>query len=138
MTFEQLFEAATDHAPFRWQARLYGQLLEGKLPSRCNIPTDLGKTSIIPIWLLALAEQLRTGHAEITLPRRLVYIVDRRVVVDQATEEADKLLARFSSAASAGPSDPLNLFARCLAETGSLKDNDPFTVSIILYYKGVS
>ena len=131
MTFEQLFKAATSHAPFRWQARLYGQLLKGKLPPRCNIPTGLGKTSIIHIWLLALAEQLRTGHAGITLPRRLVYIVDRRVVVDQATEEAEELLARFKSAASAGPSDPLGNLARCLAETGSLKDNDPFTVSTL-------
>ncbi len=131
MTFEQLFKAATGHAPFRWQARLYGQLLQGKLPSRCNIPTGLGKTSIIHIWLLALAEQLRIGHAGITLPRRLVYIVDRRVVVDQATEEAEELLARFKSAASAGPSDALGLLARCLAETGSLKDNNPFTVSTL-------
>src|ERR1035441_490944 len=98
LTFEQLFKAATGHAPFRWQVRLYGQLLKGKLPPRCNIPTGLGKTSIIHIWLLALAEQLRTGHAEITLPRRLVYIVDRRVVVDQATEEADQLQARLRSA----------------------------------------
>src|ERR1035437_8658880 len=90
MTFEQLFKAGTGHAPFRWQARLYGQLLKGKLPPRCNLPTGLGKTSIIHIWLLARAEQLRIGHAGITLPRRLVYIGDRRVVVDQATEEAEE------------------------------------------------
>ena len=63
MTFEQLFKAATGHAPFRWQARLYGQLLKGRLPSRCNIPTGLGKTSVIHIWLLALAEQLRIDPA---------------------------------------------------------------------------
>ncbi len=131
MMFEQLFKAATGHAPFRWQARLYGQLLKGKLPTRCNIPTGLGKTSIIHIWLLALAEQLRIGGAGVTLPRRLVYIVDRRVVVDQATEEAEELLARLKTAASAEPSDPLHSLARCLAETGCLKDNDPFTVSTL-------
>lgn len=131
MTFEQLFEAGTGHPPFRWQTRLYGELLEGRFPPRCNIPTGLGKTAIIHIWLLALAEQLRTGLAGITLPRRLVYIVDRRVVVDQATEEADQLLARLKSAASAGPSDPLHSLARCLAETGCLRDNAPFTVSTL-------
>src|ERR1035437_5546172 len=113
MMIEQLFKAATGHAPFRWQARLYEQLLKGKLPARCNIPTGLGKTPVIHLWLLALAEQLRIDPTRITLPRRLVYIVDRRVVVDQATEEADKLLARFKSAASAGPSDPLGNLARC-------------------------
>jgi CRISPR-associated endonuclease/helicase Cas3 len=131
MNFGEFFKAATGHPPFRWQTRLYGQLLKGKLPPRCNIPTGLGKTSIIHIWLLALAEQLRIAHAGAALPRRLVYVVDRHVVVDQATEEAEELLARFKSAASAGPSDALGRLARCLAETGSLNDNDPFTVSTL-------
>src|SRR5205814_1690029 len=36
------------------------------------------------IWLIARAHGAK-------LPRRLVYIVDRRAVVDQATEEAEKL-----------------------------------------------
>jgi CRISPR-associated endonuclease/helicase Cas3 len=45
----------------------------------------LGKTSIIPLWLIALA----TGAA---LPRRLVYIVNRRTVVDQATDDAARML----------------------------------------------
>src|SRR5258707_6537890 len=42
------------------------------------------------IWYLALAWMMR-GCGPIVLPRRLVWVVNRRVVVDQATEEAEKL-----------------------------------------------
>ena len=129
--FKQSFHAATGHGPFRWQERLYGQFLKGQLPRRCNIPTGLGKTSIIPIWLLAVAEQLRSGSEGTVLPRRLVYIVDRRVVVDQASEEADELLAKFKPAASASAPGVLGPLARCLAEAGCFADPEPFSVSTL-------
>lgn len=74
------------HTPFPWQIRLLDQLLEGRLPSALDLPTGLAKTSTMAIWLLA-----RAGGAPV--PRRLVYIVDRRVVVDQATAEAERLRA---------------------------------------------
>ena len=61
--------------------------VEGNFPERCDIPTGLGKTSIIAIWLLALAHRARSGVAS-GFPRRLVYVVNRRTVVDQATREA--------------------------------------------------
>jgi CRISPR-associated endonuclease/helicase Cas3 len=70
--------------PFRWQQRLFRDLLAGDIPSAVDLPTGLGKTSVMTIWLLARAHGAR-------LPRRLVYVVDRRAVVDQATEEAEKL-----------------------------------------------
>lgn len=61
------------------------------MPSQCDIPTGLGKTSVLPIWLLALAERAQRGGAA-DFPRRLVYVVNRRTVVDQATREAESLL----------------------------------------------
>lgn len=62
--------------------------LNGKFPSILDIPTGLGKTSIMTIWLLALAKSCNTGTR---IPTRLVYIVDRRVIVDQASSEASAL-----------------------------------------------
>ena len=56
----------------------------------CDLPTGLGKTSIITIWLLALAHRAR-ANTLIGFPRRLIYVVNRRTVVDQATREAEKL-----------------------------------------------
>ncbi len=58
------------------------------LPPAVDIPTGLGKTAVMAIWLLARA-------AGAALPRRLVYVVDRRAVVDQATEFAEQLRKRL-------------------------------------------
>ncbi len=49
-----------------------------------DIPTGLGKTSVMAAWLVARSQKA-------SLPRRLVYVVDRRAVVDQATREAENL-----------------------------------------------
>ena len=70
--------------PFRWQCRLFDLLLGGEIPGAVDIPTGLGKTAVMALWLIALAYGAK-------LPRRLVYIVDRRAVVDQATRFAEQL-----------------------------------------------
>ena len=83
--FEEKFETLTGFLPFEWQTRLYHDYFaKGQIPSALDIPTGLGKTSVMTIWYLAL----KAGAA---VPRRLVYVVDRRAVVDQATTEADKI-----------------------------------------------
>ena len=42
--------------PFPWQRRLHEQwFANGKVPKACTLPTGLGKTSVISIWLIALA-----------------------------------------------------------------------------------
>jgi CRISPR-associated endonuclease/helicase Cas3 len=83
--FPSAFESLTGHAPFRWQRRLFeGHFVKGDVPAALDLPTGLGKTSVMAIWLLARAHGAR-------LPRRLIYVVDRRAVVDQATSEAVKL-----------------------------------------------
>ena len=88
-SFETRFEALTGHGPFPWQVALYKEFMRGEFPEACDLPTGLGKTSIIPIWLIALAE--RGGG----IPRRLVYVVNRRTVVDQSTDEAESIRKRL-------------------------------------------
>ncbi len=83
--FEDAFHALTGHRPFPWQRRLFEEhFSSGTLPSAVDIPTGLGKTAVMAVWLLARA-------AGAGLPRRLVYVVDRRAVVDQATAFAETL-----------------------------------------------
>jgi len=94
--FAEPFRRLTGHAPFRWQERLFARFVANDLPPALDLPTGLGKTSVMAIWLLA-----RTVNPE--LPRRLVYVVDRRVVVDQATMFADTL--RRNAAAALGIED---------------------------------
>lgn len=72
--------------PLRWQKRLVKRFCSDGIPGALDLPTGLGKTSVMTIWLAA-----RAGGADV--PQRLVYIVDRRAVVDQATAEAGRLAA---------------------------------------------
>jgi CRISPR-associated endonuclease/helicase Cas3 len=64
--FDAAFGILTGNTPFPWQRDLYGLFAEGRFPATCSLPTGLGKTAIIPIWLIALA----TSPANV--PRRLV------------------------------------------------------------------
>ena len=86
-TFAEAFAALTSHDPMPWQTSLYQRFTNGGagIPSRCDIPTGLGKTCVIATWLIALAND----HSK--MPRRLVYVVNRRTVVDQTTNEVETL-----------------------------------------------
>src|SRR6266568_416129 len=75
------------YEPLRWQRRLFERLCRNDIPKVCDLPTGLGKTSVIHLWLLALRHQILEKKPR--LPTRLVYVVDRRTVVDQATEIAE-------------------------------------------------
>ncbi len=80
--FPGSFKALTGNDPFHWQKELYARFLRGEIPDVCDIPTGLGKTSVIAIWLIALGQLLRE-KGSCLIARRLVYVVDRRTVVDQ-------------------------------------------------------
>lgn len=88
--FADGFSKLTGNVPLSWQKRLFVEhFIRSDIPSCLDIPTGLGKTSVIAVWLLARA--YRSAGRRPPLPNRLVYVVDRRAVVDQATTEA-KLL----------------------------------------------
>ncbi|MBA2490148.1 MAG: type I-U CRISPR-associated helicase/endonuclease Cas3, partial [Gammaproteobacteria bacterium] len=94
LKFENSFASLTGFSPLRWQKRLFVRMLAGDIPSVCNLPTGFGKTSVVPIWLIALASQASAGSG-VTLPRRLVYIVNRRTVIDQATGVVENMRKRL-------------------------------------------
>jgi CRISPR-associated endonuclease/helicase Cas3 len=86
--FDAAFETLTGNPPFPWQRALYRRFVsnrEDNIPATAALPTGLGKTNVIAIWLLALAA------VKEKIPRRLVYVVNRRTVVDQTTAEVEKL-----------------------------------------------
>lgn len=87
MDFAAEFSRLTGFSPLKWQTRLFTDCLsKGIIPASLDLPTGLGKTSVMAIWMLAIDSGAK-------LPRRLVYVVDRRAVVDQATTEAEKIKA---------------------------------------------
>lgn len=75
---------AAGDTPFPWQERLLEAFVNGEIPAALDIPTGLGKTAVMAAWLVARA-------CGAPVPRRLVYVVDRRAVVDQATSVAEQL-----------------------------------------------
>lgn len=80
-TLAKVLGLASPEGVFPWQSDLLNRFREGKIPAGVDVPTGLGKTAVMAIWLVARACGAK-------LPRRLVYVVDRRAVVDQATDVA--------------------------------------------------
>ena len=116
-SFADWFRMLTGNPPFPWQQALYKRFAAGDIPASCNLPTGLGKTSIIAVWLIALANGAK-------VPRRLVYVVNRRTVVDQTTDEAMRYRERLQVA---GLDEPLRQM--CAIE---LKDGDsPLAISTL-------
>ncbi|HEX8072052.1 MAG TPA: type I-U CRISPR-associated helicase/endonuclease Cas3 [Pyrinomonadaceae bacterium] len=120
LNFRDGFKHLTEYEPFDWQERLFRKFLNGDFPDACDVPTGLGKTSVMAIWLIALGHLLKGKVRK--LPLRLVYVVDRRVIVDQATEEAEKLWKSLRQSLS-DTSSPLHPLARTLREA-SMKGNE--------------
>ena len=90
MTDDSHFRAVAGHAPYPWQRRLYGALARGAVPDAVDIPTGLGKTACVLLALLA-----RLAHP--ALPRRIVYVVDRRAIVDQTAQAVRTWIARIAA-----------------------------------------
>jgi len=63
------------YPPFPWQAAFAARIADGDWPDALTPPTGSGKTGVIDAWLWARLQ----GHP---VPRRLVYVIDRRLVVD--------------------------------------------------------
>jgi CRISPR-associated endonuclease/helicase Cas3 len=83
--FPDVFKQLTGNDPLSWQSRLHDEwFVQNKIPQIIDLPTGLGKTMVMAIWLIA-------RQTNLSLPRRLIYVVDRRTVVDQATDLAEKL-----------------------------------------------
>jgi CRISPR-associated endonuclease/helicase Cas3 len=100
--FPAFFREVTGREPFPWQVRLAERLCGGEVPDLVDVPTGLGKTSVIIAWAFALAASLEDrGPAARTLPLRLIYVVDRRVIVDSTYELARQLVERLDPAAPA-------------------------------------
>lgn len=113
--FELFFREINGYQPFPWQKELARQICAtGDWPS-INLPTSSGKTAVIDIALFHLAVQADLPSAERKAPRRIFFVVDRRLVVDDAARRAERIAERLIKA-FANQNDPLYTFARRLEE----------------------
>lgn len=130
LEFAAAFQALTGHAPLPWQSRLYEKhFLPGTLPANCSLPTGLGKTSIVAIWLIALANRA-------PIARRLVYVVNRRTVVDQTTDEVERYAQAIEKDSQLAPLKQIFDGSRVSTLRGQRADNglwceDPSRAAVI-------
>jgi CRISPR-associated endonuclease/helicase Cas3 len=120
MTYSEFFKKATDrdHPPYGWQERLAtSEACESRL---IDIPTGLGKTAgVILAWLWNRLK-VEDGQ-ESSWPRRLVYCLPMRTLVEQTEGEADKWIQNLWKAR-----DSLGLSQTAIEELRWLSGNgDP-------------
>lgn len=90
--FPSFFRDIHDQKPFPWQQRLTREVLHtGTWPEVIDLPTGTGKTAVLDTAVFALAA--RPAHS----PRRVVFVIDRRIVVDQVYERAQRIRDRVKA-----------------------------------------
>ena len=102
MVFDDFFrramygdQASAKAQPFGYQRRL----AETQWPSLINVPTGLGKTAAVVLawlWKRGWRQGNRSEVADINTPRRLVYCLPMRVLVEQTQANAIEWLTRLS------------------------------------------
>ena len=103
--FAEFFTSLWSRPPFAWQQTLAERVLGGESagspwPEAIALPTASGKTACMDVAVFALAAQaprMAAGQT-ITAPRRVFFVVDRRVIVDEAYERAKKLAQKLEGA----------------------------------------
>jgi len=112
--FTDFFRAVHGMEPFPWQTRLTDAFLAGAPPSTIDAPTSAGKTAILDAAVFALAAGAR-------FPRRIVHIVDRRLVVDDAYRRAEKIRLAVERGESETPNSILHEVYEGLMARGGAK-----------------
>lgn len=116
--FREYFEKFFGFAPYPWQEAVFERIIKGDWPDTISAPTGSGKTALIVIWALAFAWSRLQPDPLCRVPRRLDWIVNNRVVVDQATDDANKLRHLLEALPDGDPVK--NVFAACAVSGGPL------------------
>jgi CRISPR-associated endonuclease/helicase Cas3 len=98
VSFAEFYRSVHGYAPFPWQERLASRAAAGDWPEAIAVPTGCGKTSVIDVAVYALAAQ--AGSAQRNAAMRIFFVVDRRLVVDDAYAHAVKLAKALESGAA--------------------------------------
>ncbi len=129
MNFAEFFKHATDQQPYGWQCRLAGSETadpQGRFthgtacPSRLiSIPTGLGKTAgVVLSWLWNRAQQPTLNAPP--WPRRLVYCLPMRTLVEQTAAEVTQWLQNLCEKAP-----ELGINGRVLEDLTWLAEHSP-------------
>ena len=113
------FRSVHGFEPFPWQVRLTETVFDtGRWPEVIDLPTGSGKTAVIDTALFTLA-----ARPEV-FPRRIVFVIDRRIIVDQVYRRAETIRQALSQAQSG----VLCKLRNCLDE---VTDGEPLGVAAL-------
>lgn len=105
--FTAFFQALWGYGPFPWQERLMARLVTGEdishdykyqpgvWPDVLDLPTGSGKTAVLDVAVFHLALQALDGQAR-HAPVRIIFVVDRRLIVDDAFRRARQIQASLN------------------------------------------
>jgi CRISPR-associated endonuclease/helicase Cas3 len=89
----------------------------GDWPEAINLPTASGKTACLDAAIFALAATAKAVVPERRMPRHIWFVVDRRIVVDEAYERAREIAKKLGDATE-GPAKEIADRLRDLSGTG--------------------
>ena len=96
MKFDEFFKSMTGHDPYPYQKRL----AELEWPDVLNVPTGLGKTAAVVVaWVW---KRRQAPHGAGHTPRRLVYCLPMRTLVEQTYENVRAWLKKIHLWGQAG------------------------------------
>jgi len=96
--FGGYFDALHGHGPYPWQERLAEKVAGGDWPGAIDLPTGSGKTACLDVATFALASQATSAPQQRSVPRRIFFCVNRRVIVDEAYERARHIARKLAEA----------------------------------------
>ena len=108
--FKDFMIALHGYGPFPWQERM----VDTGFPETIAVPTGTGKTTCLEIWLWLLVTQPN-------ISRRLVFVVDRRIVVSEAFKQANNIRFKLDQAVKDNDTGVLGFVAKRLLEKGGRK-----------------
>jgi len=120
--FEAFFEKATGYSPYPYQVRLANA---SPFPELLSVPTGVGKTAAVVLsWLYR--RKVGSGTPSVSEPRRLVYCLPMRTLVEQTRENVDRWLKRL------GRSENTKVHVLMGGEDASDWDTNPEQDAIII------
>jgi CRISPR-associated endonuclease/helicase Cas3 len=128
--FEAFFKALWGYEPFPWQSALMRSVVEKGWPETLDVPTSAGKTAAIDIALYHLALEAGGSKtpADRKAPLRIIFTVDRRLVVDDAYNRACTIRKRLVQAAPGTILAEVAGSLRAISGSGAESESGPLKV----------
>ena len=98
-SFPEFYRAINGRGPFPWQTRL-AECVDAteRWPQEIGVPTGLGKTACLEIAIWCLAAQADRFPAQRSVPTRIWWVVNRRLLVDSTADHANKIAGSLGAA----------------------------------------